>query len=365
MKKVLVLILAIGLMLSSAFSQEKSPLKVAGVFFGDYFYNVARDTGISTIKNTVVNGAKELNGFSIRRIQVAFIYEFSDKIISKIRLESDGAVLNSNSSYGLFIKDAYLQFGDILPGMNLLAGMQSTPATEFAESIWGYRCLDRTIIDSRGFLGTRDLGVSVRGKFDKEGNFGYALLFGNNSGTKPETDRNKRLYGTFTFKPIDGLAFAISSDMAWKNADQNTITSSFTGGYLQKDVFSVGLDAFYITQANTLLNTDPVPQKTAPLNSLGLSVFGNVFFTPDLSLVLRCDYYQPNMNSEDKYKLDPQYDPRTYIIAGLSYMPIKNVKIIPNVQYEMYSTGKSPNGSDRKYDPSITARITFEFKFEK
>ncbi len=359
MKKVLIIILTIGLMLSSAFSQEKSPLKIMGAYFGDYFYNVGRDTASSGFKNSTQSGIKDANGFSIRRLQLAFNYEFSDKIVTKLRIESDGAVLNStNNSFGLFIKDAFVQFNDVLPGMNILTGMIPTMGAEISEGLWGYRSVERIPIDLRKFLGTRDLGVAVRGRFDKEGNFGYGLMLGNNSGTVPETDRNKRFYGTVTAKPIKELSLALSGDYAWKNADQNTSTFLFDAAYNQKDVFSVGIDGFYVTQANSMLNSGTL-KLTDPINSLGFSIYANVFFMPELALVLRLDNFDPNTNSVSTG------DSRNYIIAGLAYSPIKNVRIIPNVQYEMYETGKWPNGSDRKYDASITARVTFEFKFEK
>ena len=357
MKRILTLLITLVLISFCVQSQEKNPLKISGVFFGDYFYNMSRPAdSLKSYKNGEQTGDKFANGFSIRRMQLAFGYDFTDKIVGKIRIESDGSTFNSDSTFGIFVKDAFLQYNDILPGMNVLAGMISTMSTEFAEGLWGYRSIERIPIDLRKYLSTRDLGVAIRGKFDKEGNFGYGLMFGNNSGTKSEKDRNKRIYGTFTAKPIKELALGLSTDYTWNYKDENQTLFQFDGAYTQKDMFTLGVEAFYASKPKKVGN-DFVDSLT--INGLCFAVYANIIILPELAFVARYDMFDPNTNSNVKY------DSRNYIVAGLAYSPVKGVRIIPNVQYEMYENGKLPNGDDKIIDPAITARITFEYKFEK
>ena len=72
-----------------------------------------------------------------------------------------------------------------------------------SERIWGYRSIEKTIIDIRG-TPSYDLGAALAGKFDpKTANFGYDLMVGNGTGAKPEGDSYKWLYGDIWGKFLD------------------------------------------------------------------------------------------------------------------------------------------------------------------
>ncbi|HLX12869.1 MAG TPA: hypothetical protein VKS81_08650, partial [Bacteroidota bacterium] len=57
-------------------AQDQPTGHVSGLMFGDYFYNVARDssfaTGHGTPATKATSGAKDLNGFNFRRIYFTY-----------------------------------------------------------------------------------------------------------------------------------------------------------------------------------------------------------------------------------------------------------------------------------------------------
>jgi len=132
----------------------------------------------------------------------------------------------------------------------------------------------------------------------------------------------------------------------------NTTNLALFAGYNQKDVFNVGVEGFLSSTANAIPNSDTTGLAAA--NTLGFTLFGSANLTPELVVIGRYDYFDPN--TEGRYKGDL----RNYVIAGLAYKPDKNVQIIPNVQYESYQA--LPNGG-RSIDASVTARVTFYYVF--
>ena len=48
-----------------------------------------------------------------------------------------------------------------------------------------------------------DLGATLQGKFDSNGNYGYNLMVGNGTGARPENDKFKWFYGDVFAKFLD------------------------------------------------------------------------------------------------------------------------------------------------------------------
>jgi hypothetical protein len=123
---------------SSAFAQDDAGGKISGYMFGDYFYNVMRDSTIDDISNKALTGQKDINGFQFRRIYFTYDYKISDKFSTRFRLESQTVVGVDNTLFLTFIKDAYLQWKEIFSGSSLIFGIQPPPTFTVSESSWGY-----------------------------------------------------------------------------------------------------------------------------------------------------------------------------------------------------------------------------------
>lgn len=337
--------------------------RISGYMFGDYFYNAARDTSISTLSDIVNGGKKDLNGIQLRRIYFTYDYDISESFATKFRLEADQAANTSNNKIGVFVKDAYLQWKNIFKGSDLIFGIQPTPAFEVSEGIWGNRFLEKTIMDLRGIVPSRDLAVTMKGKLDNEGMFKYWLMVGNGSGNSPETDKHKRFYAHLQYSPVKQFTATLYADLKARpdfndpastanppaTLSNNDLTYALFLGYKEKDKYTFGFEGFLNQRQNGIISSTEIKDKTG----MGISVFASYNFSKELAVVGRYDYYDPNADS------DAKGDSRNWFIFSLNYKPDEKVTISPNVIIETYES--IPSG--RSIDASITPRITFFYTF--
>jgi len=361
MKKTLLITAFVSLLsISFAMAQELTErAKISGYVFGDYFYNIARDTGISSISNAANNGAKDFNGFQLRRIYFTYDYTISEKFSMRLRLAHEPKSYASDAKLAFFVKDAFLKCKDVWSGSDIIIGIQPTPTWDISEEVWGNRFLERTIMDIRGYAASRDFGISLKGKIDGEGMFRYWLMLGNNSGSAAEIDKYKRYYALVQFMPVKQLTTTFYADMAARPSINDSTSSSTVSnndllyalffGYKEKDAYMVGIEGFLSQRQNGMVSNGILKDRLG----MGLSVFASYNFTKELAVVGRYGYYDPNTDSYVKG------DSRNWFIFSLNYKPNEKVTISPNVIIETYES--IPNG--RSINPSITPRITFFYTF--
>jgi hypothetical protein len=344
------------------FAQENSSGKISGYMFGDYFYNAVRDTGLSTLSNVANGGKQDLNGFQLRRVYFTYDYDISDNFVTRFRLEADQTANTSDGKVGVFVKDAYLTWKNIFNGSDLTFGIQPTMVIENADADWGHRFLEKTILDLRGIVSSRDIALSLKGKFDSDGMFKYWVMIGDGSGNKPETDKYKRFYAHLQYNPLKNLSVTLYGDLKSKPSvedpqnnstspstlSNNDLTYALLLGYKEKENFSVGAEVFLNTTQNGIRSSSIVKDR----NGMGVSFFGSYNFSQQLSVVGRFDYFDPNTNTDFKG------DSRNWFIFSLNYKPVDKVTISPNVIVETY---EAING--RSIDASVTPRITFYYSF--
>lgn len=361
MKYLLSSLLLFTLFFHSAAAQEAPATKISGYMFGDYFYNVGRDSSVGTLSNQALSGAKDQNGFQFRRIYLTLDNTISSTFSVRLRLEgTTGAPV---------IKDAYLKWKEFFSGSDLYFGIQPTPAFEVSESYWGYRSIEKSILDLRGIVSSRDFGVSLKGSIIPDGSVNYWVLFGNNSGTGAETDKYKRLYAHIELKPAEKFRVTVYADYKMqanindplstsvpkKTLNNSTLSTAVFAGYAEKGRYSFGAEAYLQRQANGYIHV-AVPISIEDKNGIGFSLFGNYSLSPEWTLIGRFDHSDANTVA------DAKYDTRNYIIAGASWAAEKNVAIIPNILMETYESVPSVTGT-RSVDPSVTARVTFHYVF--
>jgi hypothetical protein len=355
--------------LSVAVSQGK----FSGYMIGDYYYNVMRDSSFNhTAPSNAASassaaGPKAFQAFQFRRIYFAYDNDISEQFTTRFRLEADQAAATSaptasgdvlpSGKVSVFVKDAYLTWKNVFNGSNLIFGVQPTPAFEISEAAWGYRSLEKTIMDLRGVVSSRDLGVSLKGKITGDGIINYWAMFANGSGNNVETDKYKRYYAHIQLKPITNLQATLYLD--YKDAANSaagkyvgTTTTALFIGYAVPFMYNIGFEGFMTSQANSFT---PTGGSLGSKNGLGLSVFGSFNIIPELAVVARYDNWDPNTDGATNAKGDI----RDYIIAGLSWKVDKNVSIMPNLLYESYEAVPNHGAPD----PSVTARITLYYVF--
>lgn len=334
--------------------------KFSGYMFGDYYYNIERDTGIANIPDVAIGGAKDLNGFEFRRIYLTYDNEISSNFSARVRLEADQIANTSDGKIGVFIKDAFVTWKNIFEGSNLIFGMQPSPSFEVSESFWGFRFIEKTIMDMRGITPSRDIAIALRGRFDKEEKLRYWVMFGNGSGSRPETDRYKRFYSWLQYSPSKDFTFTLYADYNFRpkiespvNPGTQVSNSDYTvtafAGYMKKDVYSIGIEAFQNFRENGFVENGAL--KT--LMKTGISVSGTYFFSPQYSLMGRYDYFNPAMNN------DAVKRQRNLFITSFNYKPVDRLILSPNIIIETYQTTET----GRVIKPSVTGRFTVNYTF--
>jgi len=343
-----------------SFAQETDWGKFSGQVFADYFYNIARDTSFSDFSNVAAEGQQDLQGFILRRAALNYDKDISEKFSARFRLEADSKSNTSNSRIGVFVKDAYLKWKNVFDGSDLILGIQPTSSFEVSEKYWGYRSLEKTVQDLRGFVASRDFGIALRGKLIESGSINYSVMFGNNSANSPESDKYKRYYVAFDFKPIDNFTIAVTGDLKTKqsiedpnNEDETLANNSILGslflGYGEKNKYSFGVETAMQINQNDYFSSGELKNK----NGLAISAFGSYWFTETIAGLLRYDYFDPNLDEYSKG------NSRNYFIAGMDIKADKSISIIPNVLFESYE--ELNNGTS--FDASITGRLTLAFNF--
>jgi hypothetical protein len=363
MKKVLFTGLLYLMMIVPNFSQEVGEGKISGLMFGDYFYNILRDSTINNLNNTGLTGIQDLQGFDFRRIYFTYDYTISEEFSSRFRLEAQTLVSVENTLFLTYIRDAYLNWKNIFEGSNFIFGIQPTPAFVVSEEYWGYRSLEKTIMDLRRIVSSRDLGASLKGKVTSSGSVKYWLMYGNGSNLDTEGDRFKRAYAQVDLEPSEEWRLTLYGDYRFKadkeyiqvneSFNNDALTTDIFLGYQKKDIFTIGAESFWQVVYNDAIQTTEIDYVIQNRNALGVSLFSWYKINEMLVAVGRWDYYDPNISG------DYRNDSRNLFIAGLSFVLNQKVAITPNFLFETYE--QPENGLT--IDPSLTGRITFYFEF--
>jgi len=389
MKKHLFL-LAVGLFLvsASAFSQ----MTFSGYMFGDYYYNVTRDPvfNVKAPANSALNsaapGAESMQAFQFRRIYFTMDDNISDVFAARLRFEADQAANPGvtapaagssadelvSGKMAPFVKEAWIAWKNVFAGSTLTFGNQLTPGFAISEANWGFRFLEKTIMDQKGLVGSVDLGISLRGKLTSDGMLNYWLMIGNNSGsglstgstngTTPEQNKYKRYYADIQVVPnpmwmaTAYVDYADAADLVTKTGlvSNSTLTEAVYVGYGRSTLTAtvptqtnVGVEGFMQQQSNGYTTSSG---SLASRNVLGYWVYGTYYFVPDWAVVARYDSFDPNTGSDNLAKGDS----RNYALGGLVYKPDARVFISPNIVWESYET---PVGG-ASIKASVTARLT-------
>ena len=251
MRKILLVIFS-PFVLNWAFAQNnefKPSGNLWGYGFGDYYYithadSLGRGAGsvqykpfstASTLNATTPTGEKtnilgsgstnatKSNGFQIRRFYLGYDYNFAPNFVASTVLSNEQN-LDAGGNNTFLLKAAYLKWINFLPKSNLIIGQQATLsyATTFGtEPLWGYRSVEKTIMDIHGNDSSTDLGVSLQGNLWeglsgdslKPKIIGYGIQVGNGTGAKPESDRYKVLrYTLYTSLMKQRLTFGMYGD---------------------------------------------------------------------------------------------------------------------------------------------------------
>jgi len=342
------LLLVVGLVYASVAHADG----VYGDFIIDWDYIAGHHLDGQMTSDSTVMDLGGWNGFQLRRVRIGFKRTLTPEVAMNFRLEASQPDFYSSLGYDgksaavatPFVKDAYITW-TVAQGVNLQGGLQGNPLNANTESIWGYRSVEKTVMDLQGIEPSRDLGFSVNGSFSQ---FYFNALLGNGQGDKSEDYRGKEIFAVAGYRPIPALY--VEAGIAHENEAENQTHTTFQGfvGYSGTVMHGgVQYDAFSRDYGDDTDNLD--------INAL--SVFAGVPLTPKFELIGRYDRVDANPSAGGISQFHmANYAPTNTIIGGVAFTPVSNFQIIPNVEYVSYGT---PDDSTLDTpDPDTFVRLT-------
>lgn len=358
--------------------------KLWGYTFGDYYYKPHSD-----LHNRGTNqyaGVEEgKNAFQLRRVYLGYQYNMHPEFSAELLLAAEDNKVNragvasgdllSSNKLAFFIKYANVRWKNIWKGTDLVVGQMATPAFSLViDPVWSYRSIERTLADMRR-TPSYDLGAALQGRLDANGRFGYNILVGNGTGSRPENNKFKRFYGDVYAKFFDKkLIFDLYADyerLHWLPGFHHSRNMVKGFAAYTTPAFTIGVEAFISHGRQDVAGINGTINDTLNAQSKAASAFVHGTIIKDkLRYFARTDYYNPDTKYNNKiytsYKgFSPSYEPNNneqLIIAGLDFTPVKNVHFMPNIWYNRYiSKQAAAGGALRDYD--LVYRITFYYVY--
>ena len=311
-------------------------VRFSGLAYLDYAYMLASPDEEEEGANT----------FDYRRIYLTANYVLNDEFSGRVRLEMGTGSTTAQGRPSPFVKDAYIRWnGPFAEGHRLTLGVQPPPLFEVAEGTWGYRSLDRTLLDRTRANDSRDFGLRADGRILPERRLSYSLMVANGRGVRAEDDgqRGKHVYAQLQSRPTPTTRATLGVDYTphegdGEPRDETIKATAFFGSVTES--FRAGVEAFY---ANTTFVDDALPEASG----VGVSVFGIAEF-----------------GENDQYRAIARYDwveagarrsatNEHYALVALSYAPLSNVEIMPNLVYQQFE----------EQDAELQGRLTVFVRF--
>lgn len=340
MKKRIIFLALLTLLAGSAFAGE--PGKFSGYMLGDYYFVAANHN----------KAIEDVNGFWMRRIYFTYDQKLDDGFSVRLRTEmSSPGDFTTKSTMTPAVKDAYLQWKS--GNTKVLFGVSSTPTWGVIESIWGYRSVEKTPLDLQKFGSSRDFGLAVKGKLDKDGRVYYHAMFSNGASNKSETNKQKMIMGALGAWLSDNIVIEGYADYDGRPDHENRHTlqgfiayktaKARAGVQVSRQTRQMGVGA---EDRDWTIWSAFAAAQVSPKTAVFARVDGNSDPNPDGAGIS----YIP---------FDTTAKP-TFIVAGLDFTLSSNVHVMPNVEMVTYSAVES---GDPEPDSDVIPRVTFFYKF--
>jgi len=358
-KSGIIMIIIVWLVTAIGSSQSQVISTIKGLVFADYYYNL----------NNHNSAEENQNAFQFRRIYFTFENNISQNIKIRFRLEAKHEPFGSSSKLHPFVKHAYLEWANLIPHHKLYFGIAETNAFKNAERYWGYRSIEKTILDLNKLNSSADMGIALKGDLGTVAHHWLTIHNGTGYGSS-EVDKYKKIGYALWLTPVNGLL--LEGYFEYEKQDPKTGSLKpardyfhSSGYYMMKGFLgysspgiTVGAEAFIRTNQESG-STDSEGRSRIDVKHHGFSIFGSwITPIPKIKIFGRYDYYDPNI--DDKVYVDRSTngidDEHTLFIGGLDFSPKENVHIMPNIMISHYTqSGK---------DSDVTARITLYYMFD-
>ncbi len=339
--------------------------KIWGYVFGDYFYKLHADS--LNRGNVQFSGIpKNFNAFTFRRIYLGYDYQISEKFSAHVLLSNENDNADAIGERTFYIKAANIQWKNIIPNNDLIIGQSTTPLfVGNSESVWGYRSVERTLVDMRNFGGGTDLGIAWHGRLGSNNNYGYNLMLANGTSARPENNKYKKFYYEAYARLLNKKIYLdVTGTAETAGGGKNMSVIKGTAAYTGKPL-SAGIEFIHVKRTKAALDlTDQFNPSDVSFTPFGISLFLHGLIIPGkLNYFARYDNFNPDAGFDPNiiYSSSPANYKENFITAGIDWMPVKSFHIEPNIWYDSFQAMEGVNtGND--YD--MVARITFYYVFK-
>ncbi len=344
-----------------------------GYAFGDMYYKLSSDTVLFG-RGEFANDEQDDFAFTVRRTYFGYNYNISPNFSSTILLEGSDNIVTSGGHRTVFIKALYLKWDNLIPRASIFLGQSSTPSWSFvSEPVWGYRFVEKTLMDFRGLSTSNDFGIRITGKIDSDEIFGYSLMYANGTASKPENDKIKKGYAHFNAELFDKKIIADvgfeyeGSAVSFVEAPLDKSKTNLSGFIAYRgENLAAGVEGAYQIRQNYKTITDTLDVISYEDNyPMGISAWIKGTIIKDkLDFYIRTDIWNPDLDYKEEEDTNFPYE-ETFILAGLDWKPHKNVRISPNVWINTYKDKRSTsNPGYYSRTPDIVPRLTYYWRFQ-
>lgn len=331
---------------------------VWGYVFADYFYKFRGDSAWGT--SQYAKTPKDLHAGQLRRLYLGYDYRIAPKFTSRVLLEANNSTTFAGGSYGVLVKLGYIAWNRPagLP-LTVSAGLVPTPLFSFPERAWGYRSIEKEVLDARGIGSSADQGLLVEGTIGADGD--YRLMVGNNSGTKPATERSKAVYSSISQRFLDKrLSLELMGTYLARSRGRDRSIGRVFVNYEGRHA-TFGLEVAGVYEASPAeFSSAAGTDVTRLLSSVFVAVPLRRAGVP-VKLFARYDVYDPDLDfaADRAYTIpDPFYSEHLYTL-GFDIAPHPRVHVMPNLWVNSYRErgGRPARSAD------VVPRITFYWTF--
>lgn len=312
--------------------------ELSGLVFADYYWVAASHN----------EALEDRNGFWFRRIYLTLDHTFDEQWSMRVRGEMDQpGDFTSDDDMVPTVKDAYLQWTSGPHTVQL--GLTAPPTFKLLEEVWGYRSIEKTPLDLYGFGSSRDIGLSVQGRFGDATPVRYHAMVANGSGTGTETNKGKKAMLSLAVSPLSFLTAEVYGDV--EDTGRGEYYTMQGALYYRSATGRAGIQ--YAHQAR--------PRESGSHAGFDLfSVFGRVRLSNAVNAFARFDrQFQPNPAGEGIDYLSMANNAKTnFLVGGLDFAVGDHARIMPNVEAVFYDDAIGPTpGAD------VVPRLTLYYWF--
>ncbi|NLT51263.1 MAG: hypothetical protein GXX85_10130 [Ignavibacteria bacterium] len=325
LQKTVLLTMIFGAVLTA---QDKSAEKITGQIFFDYTNTLSKEAG------------KTNHEFEFTRIYFGYENAVSDEIKYYFLIDADRTDAD-NQRLEVFIKNAKIDW--ITKYGTIMIGMQGMNMFTLQEANWGYRFIEKSVMDVKGFSSSADIGIAYANKITKELDVKFMVTNGGGF-KKAEADKYKKYslnlgFGENKLASKEGYNIGTSVSVEPVKINDNLEYTTVYGvfGGFQFGGFRMGAEfdqKFSKTSANV--------SKTEMI----ISAYANYSIIENLDVFGRADIYDPNSKTYN--------DGENYFIGGFNYNASKGLSVAPNIRVKQSWN----EGSDAQVD----FKVNFLFK---